>query len=57
MLMGTIVVHHEMKFYRDRELGIQAFQELEELLMAVPGITLPCATSSAANRVVVPLRL
>jgi len=40
VLMGAVVVHHQVRFHFDREFSIQMFQEFEKLLMTMPGKTL-----------------
>ena len=39
--VGAVVVHHEMEVHFLREFAIEAFQELEELLMTMAGIAVP----------------
>ena len=61
MVMSGVVVQNEMKIEVFRRVSIYSAQELKEFLMAVMGkhcpITLPSRVLSAANSVVVPLRL
>jgi len=40
MLMGTVVVHHQVQCQFGREFRIQTFQEFEKLLMSMPSETL-----------------
>ena len=58
MLVGCVVVHHDMQIKGFRGLGVNGAQKAQELLMPVPmharPMTLPVAMSSAANKVVVP---
>lgn len=54
-----VVVQYQVQFPISGKLSLQLAQELQEFLMAVPAVALPHDFNklSAANRVVVPLRL
>ncbi len=61
MLVRRIVVHDQMQCQGFVSPPVNCLQELEELVVAVPGLALPnhvhAWTSSAANKVVVPWHL
>jgi hypothetical protein len=61
MLVGGVVVDDEMDVEPSWHGRVDAFEERQELLMAVARLALastcPLATSRAANSVVVPCRL
>jgi hypothetical protein len=61
VLVGGIIVEHGMDRLAGGNGAFDGVEELDEVLVGVLGMqrpmTVPCRTSRAANRVVVPLRL
>ena len=62
LLVSGVVVEDDVDCLVGRQLGLDGVQEADELLVAVTRATLrpitePSSTFSAANSVVVPLRL